>query len=331
MDTFAPELVVLSRSELDALVPFADYVAAVTDAFRLHAEGHAVLPPPLEIRAESGSFHVKAGCLPLGRGYAAVKTNSNFSDNRHTRGLPTIQGAILLFDAASGSPLALLDSGEITIKRTAAATALAARHLARPDSHVATICGCGAQAPVQLTALCHALDIRRVYAVDKDAAVAKAFAANAAREHDIEVELSTNLHEAALHSDAIVTCTTSRTPLLGPDDVRPGTFIAAIGADNPEKSEIEPALMRSARVVTDSTAQCVTMGDLNHAIRAGAMRREDVHAEIGEIVVGRKPGRLAADEITIFDSSGVGILDVAASARAYELALETGSGRKIRL
>src|SRR5262249_35238474 len=108
MDTPAPELIVLSRSELAALVPFADYVAAVTGAFRVQAEGRAVLPPPLEISAEGGSFHVKAGRLPLGRGYAAVKTNSNFPNNRAARGLPTIQGAILLFDAASGSPLALL-------------------------------------------------------------------------------------------------------------------------------------------------------------------------------------------------------------------------------
>lgn len=331
MDTPAPELVILSRSDLAALVPFADYVAAVTDAFRLHAEGRAVLPPPLEISADGGSFHVKAGRLPLGRGYAAVKTNSNFPNNRTTRGLPTIQGAILLFDAVSGSPLALIDSGEITVKRTAAATALAARHLARPDSHVATICGCGAQAPVQLTALRHALDIRRLYAVDRDPAGAQAFAADAAREHGIEADVSTNLRAAARESDVIVTCTTSHVPFLGPEDIRPGTFIAAIGADNPEKSEIEPALMQRSRVVTDSTAQCVSMGDLHHAIGAGAMRREDVHAEIGDIVAGRKPGRSGRDEITLFDSSGVGILDVAASARAYELALDKGSGRKIRL
>jgi alanine dehydrogenase len=326
----SPPLVVLSRRDLIALMPFADYVDAVADAFRLLAEGRAVLPAPVQIPAAGGAFHIKAGYLPIGPGYAAIKVNGNIPDNRAIRGLPTIQGAILLFDASTGSPVALLDSIEITIKRTGAATAVAARHLARPQSRVATICGCGEQGRVQLQALRHQRDLRRVFLFDRDRAAAATFAAEIVRE-GLDVDLPDTLRAAALESDVIVTCTPAREPFLGIADVRPGTFIAAIGADNPDKSEIDPALMARALVVTDSTAQCVHMGDLHHAIRAGTMRQADVHAELGELVAGGKPGRTSPEEITLFDGSGVGIQDVAASVRAFELARERGAGRILHL
>jgi alanine dehydrogenase len=130
---------------------------------------------------------------------------------------------------------------------------------------------------------------------------------------------------AGRSSDVIVTCTSARKPFLGIDDVRPGTFVAAIGADNPAKSEIEPA-MAKATVVVDVLEQAISMGDLHHAIRAGAMTANDVHAELGSLICGHKPGRRNAEEITLFDSTGTGIQDVAAAARAYELARERGLG-----
>lgn len=326
----APNLVVLSRRDLAALMPFAEYVEAVAAAFGMHAQGRAILPAPMYLPAQGGGFHVKAASLPIGPGYAAFKVNGNFPDNRAARGLPTIQGAILLFDAATGSPVALLDSIEITIKRTGAATAVAARYLARPAAQVATIVGCGEQGRIQLAALRHGCDIRRVFLFDNDAAAAEAFAAEVARE-GIDVAIPARLRDATLESDLIVTCTPARTAFLGPADVRPGTFIAAIGADNPEKSEIEPALMAAARVVTDVTELCAQMGDLHHAIRAGVMQASGVHAELGELVIGRKPGRADRDDVTLFDGCGVGIQDAAAAARAYQLACERGAGRTIEL
>jgi ornithine cyclodeaminase/alanine dehydrogenase-like protein (mu-crystallin family) len=329
-DTPAPSLIVLSRQDLAAIMPFGEYVDAVADAFRMQAEGQAVAPPPMHIATEGGGFHVKAGRLPIGPGYAAFKVNGNLPDNRVKHGLPTIQGAILLFDASTGSPVALLDSIEITIKRTGAATAVAARHLARPESRVATIWGCGAQGRIQLAALRHQLDIRQVFLCDKDAAAAETFAAEIARD-GLDVDVPAKPGRAARASDVIVTCTSAHVPFLGPADVRSGTFIAAIGADNPEKSEIDPALMARARVVTDLTEQCSYMGDLNHAIRAGTMQAADVHAELGELVAGRKPGRTESHEITLFDGSGVGIQDVAASARAYQRARERNAGRNLSL
>jgi alanine dehydrogenase len=260
----------------------------------------------------------------------AIKTNANFPDNRAKHGLPTIQGALLLFDAGNGAPLALIDSIEITIKRTGAATAVAAQYLARSDARTATICGCGAQGQAQLEALRHERDVRRVFVFDRDAAVAARFAEQIPAQQNLAVEVALTLRSATRESDLIATCTTSRTPLLGPDDVRPGTFIAAIGADHPEKCEIAPDLMRQARVVTDVSAQCAVMGDLHHAIRAGAMTEADV-TELGDLVTARKPGRTRDDEITIFDGCGVGIQDVAAAACAFELARKYRTGSRITL
>ena len=329
-ETPPPPLIILSREDLMALMPFGAYVDAVADAFRMQAEGQAVTPEPMYVPTEGGGFHVKAGRLPIGPGYAAFKVNANLPENRTKHGLPTIQGAILLFDASTGSPVALLDAIEITLKRTGAATAVAAHYLARPESQVATIYGCGAQGRIQLAALRHVLDIRRVFLVDRDAVAVERFA-NEIVGAGPDVEVPANPHDATRASDVIVTCTSSRAPFLGPMDVRSGTFIAAIGADNPDKSEIDPALMARARVVTDLTAQCSYMGDLHHALDAGTMRVSDVHAELGELVAGRKPGRTQADEITLFDGSGVGIQDVAASACAYQRAHERNAGRRVSL
>jgi alanine dehydrogenase len=327
----ANEIILLSRSDIETLMPFGDYVEAVANAFRLQAEGQATSPPPLHIPAQGGGFHVKSASLPLGRRYVAIKTNANFPQNRRLRDLPTIQGAILLLDGDDGRPLAFLNSIEITIKRTGAATAVAARYLARPDSRTATICGCGEQGRSQLAALRHVLDIRRVFAWDRDAAAAAGFADAMAKQHGIGVEAPASLRAATLESDVIVACTPAREPYLGPGDVRSGTFIAAVGADNPDKSEIHPDLMARATVVTDILAQCATMGDLHHAIAAGRMTLEAVHAELGELVAGRRVGRSSEDEITLFDSSGTGVQDVAAAARAFELARERGVGTRFRL
>jgi alanine dehydrogenase len=152
------------------------------------------------------------------------------------------------------------------------------------------------------------------------------FAVEMAAELGIDVTAIDHLREGTLVSDAIVTCTSSRSPFLGLADVRPGTFVAAVGADNPEKSEIKPELMAKAAVIVDVLEQSIVMGDMHHAIKAAVMTPSDVRAELGTLIAERRPGRLADEEITIFDSSGTGVQDVAAAARAYELARDRGIG-----
>lgn len=303
---------ILSRGDVAGLMGSADWVDAVETGFRAAVEGRAEAPPPMTIEGEGGAFHAKGASLRGERPYVALKLNGNFAGNPAQRSLPTIQGAILLCDGGTGSLLAIMDSIEVTLRRTAAATALAARYLARPDAATILICGCGEQGRAQLAALRDVLPLSRVLLWDAEPARAGAMSG----------ETAADLDAAAREADAIVTCTTSRAPFLTAEMVRPGTFVAAVGADSPDKSEIEPGLMAKALVVADILDQCAVMGDLRHAIEAGAMERSDVHAELGELVTGRKAGRTADEQITLFDSTGTALQDVAAAALIYERALE---------
>lgn len=321
----------LTRRDVAALLDLDTCIVAVEQAFRRHGEGKLPTPGVLAVHVEGGGFHIKAGVLELGRRYFAAKTNANFPDNPAHHGLPTIQGVLVLADADRGTPLAVMDSMAITTLRTGAATAVAAKYLARADIRTATIVGCGTQGAVQLRALRAVRPVERVYACDRDAAVAERFAREMAAELGLEVRAKADLGQAARRSDVIVTCTPSRTPILGPGDVRAGTFIAAVGADHPEKHEIAPALMAASRIVVDVLEQAATMGDLHHALAAGVLTRSDVHAELGEVVAGRKPGRRSPRETIVFDSTGMALQDVAAAATVYERAVESERGLAVTL
>ncbi len=317
----APDTLILTRADVSRLMTQQDWIEAVETGFRAAAAGEAASPPPMEIGGIGGAFHAKGASLQATRPYVALKLNGNFPGNPSTSGLPTIQGAILLCDGESGSLLAIMDSIEVTLRRTAATTALAARFLARPESTTILICGCGEQGAAQLAALRAVLPLRRVLAWDRDPAKARSF----------EGEAVSDLAAAALASDVIVTATTASEPFLAAAMISPGTFVAAVGADSPGKSEIEPELMARALVVADVLDQCTVMGDLRHAIESGSMRREDVHAELAELVVGAKPGRSEDGQVTIFDSTGTALQDVAAAARIYERACSQGGFASVAL
>jgi alanine dehydrogenase len=323
------ETLVLTRSDTAALLGWDECIAAMEQAFRLHAEGRSLPPGVLGVKAPGGGFHTKAAGLPLGRPYYAVKTNANFMDNPARHGLPAIQGVLVLFDAENGFPLAVVDSIEVTIRRTASATALAAKHLARPDASAVAVAGCGNQGRAQLRALARMLPLRHAYAYDADAGRARSYAREMSAALGFDVVAVETVSEAAAHSDVVVTCTPSRRPLLLAEHVRPGTFVAAVGADSADKQELEPRLMAAGVVVADILEQCAAIGDLHHAITAGVLTKDTVHAELADVVVGRKPGRRSADEITIFDSTGTALQDVAAAAVVYEEATERGIGLRV--
>jgi ornithine cyclodeaminase/alanine dehydrogenase-like protein (mu-crystallin family) len=326
----------LSRADIAQLMSPREYLAAVEMGFRASAEGNASVPSPLHLLGAGGGIHVKAARIPgsvsaKGRPAGAFKLNANFPGNP-ALGLPTIQGAILLFDLCNGRLLAIMDSIEITLRRTAAATALAARALARRDAVTVAICGCGAQAPAQVEALSQVATIAQGYALDTDPAKAAALAKTAMRLTGAPFQPAAAAPNAVTReSDIIVTCTTAQAAFLGVDDVRPGAFIAAVGADNPAKSEIEPALMARARVVVDSLDQCAAMGDLHHAIAAGAMTAGDVHAELAQVIVDARRWRPGASDIVVYDSTGVAHQDAASAMLAYERAIAQGRGAEIEL
>jgi ornithine cyclodeaminase/alanine dehydrogenase-like protein (mu-crystallin family) len=309
----------------------SDYLASVEEGFRAAAYGQAHAPPPMHLRAHDGAFHAKGASLAGSRAFVALKLNGNFPHNPARTGLPTIQGMIALADGENGRLLALMDSIEITLRRTAAASALAARYLARPESHSIAICGCGAQGRAQLEALLEVLPLRRAFAWDLVPAKAQSFAREMSSVHGLDVREVATHEEACAASDVIVTCTSARSAFLTQADVRPGTFIAAVGADSPDKSEIAPDLMAASKVVVDALEQCIVMGDLHHAIAAGRMAASDVHAELAELVAGRKGGRSDAREITIFDSTGTAIQDIASAVMVYARALERGAGLAVSL
>ena len=312
----------ISRGEVERLLGPDLCIAAVEEAFRLLGEGKVPPPGILGMHAAEGSFHVKAGFLALERPYFAAKLNANFPGNGARHGLPTIQGAVLLSDASNGTPLAIMDSMSVTALRTAAATAVAAKYLARPQCDTLLVVGCGGQAPAQLQALLRMRKPRRILAFDLDPGRAATFAASRVK----DVSVARDLAEAARQSDIIVTCTTAKRAFLAPDMVRPGAFIAAVGADSEDKQEIDPRLMAGARVVTDVTDQACRIGDLRHAIEAGAMTRGQVHAELAEVVAGLRPGREGEGEIVVFDSTGTGLQDVAAAIAVYRKAIEENAG-----
>src|SRR5438105_887892 len=330
--TVAPaRVLILRRSEVAGLMNPAAYLAAAEAAFRSYANGNASVPMPMHIPAQNGGFHVKGALVILDRAYVAVKLNGNFPDNSKRNGLPTIQGVVLLCDAANGSLLAVIDSIEITLRRTAAASALAARYLAREDASSIAICGCGDQGRAQVTALAEVAFLRRVRVWDIDIERAREFAREMHEVLGLEVTTVPTVGDATWRSDIVVTATTAQTPFLTPECVSPGTFVAAIGADSPHKNELTAELLAGSKIVVDVLAQCVVMGDLHHAIDAGLVTSADVHAELGDLVIGRKPGRTNLEETTVFDSTGVAIQDVASAAWVYQRAIARNVGTFIPL
>jgi len=310
----------LSGADVERLLAPGACVAAVEAAFRGHALGEVPDPGLLGMHAAAGGFHVKAGFLTADRPYFAAKVNANFQGNG-ALGLPTIQGTILLFDASNGVPLASMDSMSVTALRTAAASAVAAKYLARSQCACLLVCGCGAQSAAQLRALLCVRTPAQILAHDQDPAKAERFARLMGEETGRAIVAFRDLPAAVARSDLIVTCTTARRYIISREMVRPGTFIAAVGADNEGKQEIDPQLLANAIVVTDLTEQAARIGDLHHAIEAGAMRASDVHAQLGEIAAGLKAGRVDDDAVAVFDSTGTGLQDVAAAVAVYRGAL----------
>ena len=319
----------LTRHDVAALLSIEESIAAVERVFKLYGEGKTQPPGILGVHARDGGFHIKAGLLELDRSYFAAKVNANFPQNVKRFGLPLIQGVIVLCDGENGYPLALMDSIEITIQRTGAATAAAAKHLARSDSKLATICGCGNQGRISLQALARVFSLERAFAYDLDAARAEKFASELSEELRIEIETVRDLGQAVNRSDICITCTPSTQFFLKQEYVAPGTFVGAVGADSPEKQELEPVLLSENKLVVDILEQCASIGELHHALADGLITKQDVHAELGDVIAGTRPGRTSSDEIIIFDSTGMALQDVIAAAAVYEKAVSKGAGKLI--
>jgi alanine dehydrogenase len=286
--------------------------AALRAAGPLAATGHAALACDVE----GGVFHVKTTALAAPRGVYVAKINANFPGNP-ARGLPTIQGVAALFDAADGRLLALLDSPELTAARTGAATAVAARHLARPDASRLLLCGAGRQAFAQAACLAAVRPLATVWVHDLEPARASELARRLAAELGVAARAVDAVAPGSLEADLVVTCTTARSAFLGRKHVAPGAFVAAVGSDHPSKQELAPELVAAARCFVDSLEQTLACGELHHAVAAGAMAPGDVAGRLDELVRGTVVGRRSADEITLFDSTGIALEDAAVALAAH--------------
>jgi ornithine cyclodeaminase/alanine dehydrogenase-like protein (mu-crystallin family) len=302
-------------------------MGAVEAAFRLLGEGRASRPVVASVRAADGGYHIKSALMPFGdREYFVSKTNANYPANPSRNGLPTIQGTIVVHDAANGSPLAVMDSIEITAMRTAAATAVAARYLANPDAGSLAVIGCGLQGLQHVRALALVRQLRLVSLFDVHEAASQSLAARVAEEYGIPVRIAASPADAAASADLVVTCTPSTEFLLRATDIAPGAFVAGVGVDAEHKRELSPDLLAASRVVVDVLEQCAAFGDLHHAIEQAAMTIADVHAELGSIVAGVSAGRTSRDEIFVFDSTGMALQDAATAIVVLDRARAEGLG-----
>ena len=323
------ETLLLTRRDVAKLLTTAECMAAVENVFGLYANGKMMPPKVLGIHVDNGGFHIKAGVLGTDKTYFAAKTNANFPNNSKQNGLPTIQGVVVVCDGSNGRLLALMDSIEITIIRTGAATGIAAKYLALPDAKVATICGCGNQGKISLKALTEVRRLEKIYAFDIDSLQAEKFAREFSHEIKVIAITADDLRDALRQSQICVTCTPSKKPFIRADDIMPGTFIAAVGSDSEEKQELCPGLVAANKVVVDIAEQAATIGELHHAIKQGLTTIDSIHAELGQIITGQKAGRESDKEIIIFDSTGTALQDVAAAAIVYEKAIANSTGIKI--
>lgn len=323
-----PTIRLVTEAELRAAVPLdLAAVDCIEAAFRALAEGGVVMPPILSMAIHdfNGEVDVKTAYVP-GVASFAIKISPGFFDNP-TLGLPSTSGLMVLFAAKTGQTEALLlDNGYLTDVRTAAAGAVAARHLSRRDAGSVAIIGTGMQARLQLTALTLVRPIRRAVIWGRDPAKAAALAADLAPMLDIDVRASRTAEEAVSGADIVVTTTPATEPVLRADWLRPGQHVTAMGSDQPTKNELEPrCLARADLYVADRLAQTAIHGELRSAVAAGLLT-PDGHPELGDVVAGKVPGRIADDQITIADLTGTGLQDTAIATLARDRAAATGTG-----
>jgi ornithine cyclodeaminase len=322
----------LTEPEVRGAIGPAEALAAAREAFAALGRGEVVLPEVmfLDLTEHEGEVHGK-GAYISGSSIFCVKVASGFYRNAD-RGLPVSSGVVWAFDASTGFLDSILfDNGFLTELRTGAAGALATDLLARGDVRQIGVIGCGSQARFQLQA--H-LEVRRpdrilVWCPSSDHAAR--YVAEMSEAHGVAVEAAADAEAAVRGSDVVITATPSHTPVVMDAWVEPGTHVTAIGSDVPEKHELEAALLGRARVVADSLRQCLTQGEIHHAVEAGVIEAGDVHAELGEVAAGLRPGRASDDEITVADLTGVGVLDAAVAAVVVDRATRDGLGRKIEV
>lgn len=323
------EVTLLSEADLRACIALDQHsIDAIEQAFLLLATAAVAMPPilRLDIPEYNGEVDVKTAYLP-GLARFAIKVSPGFFDNP-TLGLPSLNGMMMLLSARTGLLDALLlDNGYLTAIRTAAAGAVAARWLSRENSRSVALIGAGEQAALQLQALRLVRRIEQVRVWARDEAKARAFAAQLPRDGALNVRVCTSVDAALDGVDIAITTTPSREPLIHARHLRPGLHITAMGSDAEHKNEIAPtALAGVDRYVADRLSQTRLLGELHHALAAGAIGDQSAFADLGQVIAGQRQGRTDQGQITLVDLTGTGAQDTAIANLAFERALAANKG-----
>ena len=319
------ETLLLNSADVDSYAATAEVVEAVRQAFAAEARGDVVMPAKsyVDLPKYNGDFRSMPAYLDTGSWDAAgVKWVNVHRDNPAAHDLPTVMGTMIYSDPANAFPLAIMDGTELTIKRTGAAAAVATDNLAIPDASSLGLVGAGVQAHSQLAAIASVRDIETVVVTDTDEDRVADFVETFADRFDVR---GGSIAEAA-SCDVLSTVTPVREPIVSAGAVGDHTHVNAIGADAPGKHELSDELLLGAKLVIDDYEQCTHSGEISGPFGEGLLGDEDLHATIGEIVTGEAPGRTATDGVTVFDSTGLAIQDVAAAHVVYKHADADGGG-----
>ncbi len=316
---------IITGKDVESLLTMKDTIGAVEEAFRQKALGKVEMPPKVYvfIKEHAGDYRVMPAYMPS-IDAAGVKVVNVHVKNRE-RGLPTVMATILLLKPETGEPIAVIDGTLITSMRTGAAGALAVREMARKGSGVVAFVGAGVQARFQLLGIKEVLGTFRARAYDVSSASSKSFAEFALK-NGIKADIAQSVKECVSGADVIVTTTPATGPVVMREWVSDGAHINAIGADAPGKEELDPKILLDARVIVDDMEQATHSGEVNVPISKGIYKPSMISGELGDVLIGKVKGRGSEKEITVFDSTGLAIQDIATASAVLRRAEEKGVG-----
>ena len=322
----------LTQDDVKQVLNMKAAIEIVERAFKEMGRGLVEMPPRIYLQfPKHNGFLVAMPAYIESLEAAGVKIATVHPNNPTKYSIPSVRAHIMLNDPRQGEPLAMMDGTYITMLRTGAAGAVGIKYLSRKDSETAAIIGLGVQGRSQLMGLLEVRKIGKVKVFDAIPEARKTYAKTMLKETGVEIQEADSVGEAVKDTDIVITCTPSTTPLLKGEMLEKGVHVSAIGADTKDKRELDTSILTKAgKIVVDFIDQALIVGDFAVPIREGAIKRENIYAELGEIVAGKKQGRTNNDEITLFKATGLAIEDIATAYKVYELAKERGIGKEIQ-
>lgn len=319
---------IITQEQVKALIDFKNVIQIIEESFIHYCSGQNKVFPVIRehIQKHRGIFGIKSGYLTEAD-TLGFKAGGFWIENK-SRDVPTHQSVIVLFNPSTGQPICLMDGNHITILRTGAVGAIAAKYLAKQNSRKACIIGAGTQGRVQLLGLKTLFDIQEVKVFDKDYKLSLRFV-ESFKGYNFSLRAEKNAQCAVENADIIVTATPSEEAIVPKEWILPSVHINAIGADTIGKQELDPKIFEHAKVVVDCTKQCIVMGETQHAFHLGVINENSIHAELGEIIYGLKAGRESENEVTLFDATGLAFQDLAIADLVYKTALEDNIGHDL--